>query len=303
VDAPSPDEMDTKEMKAPKEEAVEPTEVVVVEVVSVDPSAALVSDLAPYVARLRSSALVLLLFSSMFIGTLEGLFGFVAAAGILCCSPPGHLGVAHAARCTRITATISAALSLVHTMCLFTFVLYVLPEMPAAMHRACAADAASMAAFPAVASVPAEGAVVPADGAAAAAPQGHFTGFLASVGVDIAYAPKIVKKPESPPKPAVAPASAKPLVADDEIDAEILPSTPATLVASVTAVAARRLEVVHGAPPPVACARAKEMFESAAPAFLYAAMMVELALFYAAFSTAKAAGRLVLAARLHMTNA
>lgn len=294
---------------------------VVVEVVQ-DPSLVRMSEaLAPHAARLRSAALLLLLFSAMFIGTLEGLFGFVAAAGVLCCAPPGPLGTAHAARCTRITATVSAAFALIHAMCLLTFTLAVLPEMPVAMDRACDAKAVGMAPFP-------------ADGAAHS---GHVTAFLASVGVNTHAPPKTYEMvfPPLDPKPKVgkdgfddlkqkgekaayvthADAEAVgddgPMVAhmthpealvdkvdDDEVESPVddAVSTPATLVAHLTAAAARRLQTAT--PPVEACVRAKELFATTVPTFLYAAILVELALFYAAFATAKAATRLVLAARL-----
>merc|ERR1719335_1237158 len=94
-------------------------------------------DLEPLAKRLRSAATCLLFFSIMFMGSLEGLFGLVAATGVLCCAAPGSLGTAYAARCTRITAIICASLALMHLLCISTFATIVLPEMPAAIAKAC----------------------------------------------------------------------------------------------------------------------------------------------------------------------
>ena len=63
-------------------------------------------DLAPAADRLRASAFSLLLLSFFFCGTLEGMFGLIAAASVLCCAAPGSLSTAYAARCTRIAAIV-----------------------------------------------------------------------------------------------------------------------------------------------------------------------------------------------------
>merc|ERR1719183_3441294 len=90
-------------------------------------------DLNKPAAYLRSSATTLLLISIFFCGSLEGIFGLLAATGVLCCAAPGSLGTAYAARCTRLLAIVSAALAFTHGMCLATFAFAVLPEMPAAL--------------------------------------------------------------------------------------------------------------------------------------------------------------------------
>ena len=94
-------------------------------------------DLAPYAMAVRSAAVPLLFFSAFYAGTLEGMFGLIAASGVLCCAAPGSLGVAHAAKCTRICALIAAMLALIHIFCITTFALFVMPEMPKAFHQAC----------------------------------------------------------------------------------------------------------------------------------------------------------------------
>ena len=51
-------------------------------------------DLAPHALKLKSACTVLLLVSLFFCGSLEGLFGIMAAMSVLCCAAPGSLGTA-----------------------------------------------------------------------------------------------------------------------------------------------------------------------------------------------------------------
>lgn len=222
------------------------------------------ADLAPLAARLRGAAMGLLLFSCLFIGTLEGLFGLIAAAGVLCCAAPGSLGTAYAARCTRITATISATISLMHLMCLTMFAFAVLPEMPHAIEHACGADKM----------------VIPADGAMPRGAIPEPTGFAHMVSAGLAA--------------RVSDAVATPA------SVELTPSASATFVANIATTAARRLQdVSHEA----ACMRTKEIFANAVPSFVFVAALVEMGLFLSAMSTAKAATRIVVAARRYGANA
>merc|ERR1719183_2450987 len=86
-------------------------------------------DLNKPAAYLRSSATTLLLISIFFCGSLEGIFGLIAACGVLCCAAPGSLGTAYAARCTRIAAVLCAALALGQFLCLGALSM-MMPHMP-----------------------------------------------------------------------------------------------------------------------------------------------------------------------------
>ena len=66
------------------------------------------ADLDPLARHVRSAACTLLMFSFFFCGTLEGLFGLLAASCVLCCAAPGSLGVAHSSRCAKICAIFTA---------------------------------------------------------------------------------------------------------------------------------------------------------------------------------------------------
>jgi hypothetical protein len=278
-----------------KETPIAPAdETVIVEVVQVptvnDSSEGLsrmYNDLAPLAARVRGSATMLLFFSCLFMGTLEGLFGLIAATGVLCCAAPGSLGVAYAARCTRITATIAAVLAFMHVMCLTTFAVAVLPEMPYALDRACASEAKMDAKM-----------VIPAD---AAIPMG------APVGASMGAIPAGAPVGTSMDSVAIVPET-NGIV--DFISAKIAEHTQAgttdkaaisaSLVATVATSAARRLQdVTHDD----ACKRTKQLFTDAVPAFIYAAIFVEMGLFFSALNTAKAAARLIKAARAYGANA
>ena len=105
-------------------------------------------DLTPLANHLRRAAHGLLFFSILFAFSIEGLFGLIAACGVLCCAAPGSLGVAYAARCTRITATISAVMAFLHIFCLATFSLTMMPEMPHAFHHVCAETTMKMEHLP-----------------------------------------------------------------------------------------------------------------------------------------------------------
>jgi len=233
-------------------------EAVVVVVPAVNDSseglARMVADLAPFAARLRSSAFTLLLFSLLFMGTLEGMFGLIAAVGVLCCAAPGSLGTAHAARCTKICAIICATVSLMHIFCLSAFSVMVLPEMPHAFADACR-DAQMEAPAPLKAKL---------------------TDMLVSS--------------------SAGPATSS--TGSVEVVALTSSSSASAIVATVTSAATRRLQevgVVSSADAP--CLRAERAFADAAPTLLLCAVLVETALFFSAISTAKAAGRLIAAAR------
>jgi len=127
-----------KELK--EEVPTKAVEVVVAEPIVNDSSqglAQLYLDLQPYAFRVRRCAFSLLMFSIFNLCSLEGIFGMVAACGVLCCAAPGSLGVAYAARCARISATIAAGLALSHVVVLSMVSFAVLPEMPHALDRAC----------------------------------------------------------------------------------------------------------------------------------------------------------------------
>ena len=66
------------------------------------------ADLEPLARAVKSAACSLLMFSMLFCGTLEGLFGLMAATSVLCCTAPGSLGVAHSSRCAKICAVCTA---------------------------------------------------------------------------------------------------------------------------------------------------------------------------------------------------
>merc|ERR1719375_2470024 len=76
----------------------------------------------------------------LFCGTLEGFFGLMAAAGVLCCAAPGSLGTAYASRCTKTLAVICASLAAFHLIAISVFSIAVLPEMPHAVMDMCEAE-------------------------------------------------------------------------------------------------------------------------------------------------------------------
>lgn len=264
----------TKELKVAVEE---PQVAVPVEPVVNDSSAGLArmyQDLNPPANRLRACATVLMLFSVLFLGSLEGLFGFLAAAGVLCCAAPGSLGTAYAARCTKILATISAALALMHVVCLSTFAVAVMPEMPQAFRHACN-EARQESAM--LAAEPGRGGLQPI-AAEEPSPSAHFIGHL------------LVR------------AQGVMIDADDEAPASTAQPVSA-FVATFSTSAARRLQEVgllDDSTHP--CARAERAFADAAPLFLMSAILIETCLFIAAFNTASAAGRLLAAAQRYGAN-
>jgi len=225
-------------------------------------------DLEPLAARLRSAAFGLLLFSILFMGSLEGMFGLVAACGVLCCAAPGSLGVAYAARCTRIAAIMCASIALMHTLCLTTFATVVLPEMPAAISKACEESKMS------------EGAAIRADGAAPA------SGQLAQL-ISAGFAS--LDGPAREPLPTT--------------EAPVEVSGTATMIASVATTASRRLQEYVQPDSAASCARTQRLFHSAVPTFVLGAAIGEFGLFLTAISTAKAASRILIAARKFGANA
>merc|ERR1719440_222367 len=163
-----------------------------------------------------------------------------------------------------------------HGLCLTTFAVTVLPEMPSAIARACTTpDKLSAAPL-----------AVPADGAASQATQGGAFVHLISAGL---------ASLDNGPSPVEAKHAAEPV----EVSAS------ATLVATVATTATRRLQemVAHVPEPHAACARTTRLFDTAVPTFIYAAVFIEMGLFVSAMSTAKAASRLLMAARRYGANA
>jgi len=236
--------------------------------------ACMYADLAPLAARLRSAAVPLLFFSLLFIGSLEGMFGLVAACGVLCCAAPGSLGTAYAARCTRITATISATLALMHMFCLSTFAFAVMPEMPAALHQLCHQAEHGMGAEP------------PRPMLLDAPSRGD-----ASVIVSSSIESFDVFEASND--------------AGDEMLVAI-PSSSATMVATIVTSTARRLQEVVSEPPledPTACRRAERAFVQAAPTLVLFALIIQFGLFVTSMTVAKLSTRLVLAARKYGANA
>ena len=253
-------------------------------------------DLAPYAMAVHSAAVPLLFFSAFYAGTLEGMFGLIAASGVLCCAAPGSLGVAHAAKCTRICALIAAMLALIHIFCITTFALFVMPEMPKAFHQACVMNTQQelglIAAAPVHSNLWSNDAAPSADAAVAPIPAAH---------EEVA------------------------LVKDDDKDVftatqEFPKATHAegiaVFTASVSTTAVRRLqeyysfdypEVTEEEPAkddnkdepsmPTDCEHAERMFAKAAPIAMMLSLLVEFGLFTSALRVAKASARIVLAAR------
>lgn len=98
-------------------------------------------DLLPHSLRVRSAACLLFAMSLFMCGSLEGLFGLIAASSILFCAAPGSLGVAYASRCARIAAVIAASIGIMHLFALAAVSLAVLPSMPAAAQELCTREA------------------------------------------------------------------------------------------------------------------------------------------------------------------
>merc|ERR1719440_2701295 len=122
-----------------------------------------------------------------------------------------------------------------HGLCLTTFAVTVLPEMPSAIARACTTpDKLSAAPL-----------AVPADGAASQATQGGAFVHLISAGL---------ASLDNGPSPVEAKHAAEPV----EVSAS------ATLVATVATTATRRLQemVAHVPEPHAACARTTRLFDS-----------------------------------------
>lgn len=109
----------------------EPVAVVVTGTLQNDSRAGLMqmyADLTPLADQLKSSATLLFIFSLFYFCTLEGMFGLIAASGVLFCAAPGALGTAYAARCTRVCAILCAGLSLGH-LCAIMVVMSMLPAI------------------------------------------------------------------------------------------------------------------------------------------------------------------------------
>jgi len=210
------------------------------------------ADLTPFAIRLRGAATGLLFFSILFLGSIEGLFGFMAAVGVLCCAAPGALGTAHAAKCTRILATIAATFALIHILCMATFSLVVMPEMPKAFHKQCTEQEKQQ---------------------------------IEVVGVSQVYLA------DGEEGDAI-------VATQDDVQPQYS-ATSATYVAHFATHAARRLQDIAPAASTdeAACARAERVFAETVPTFLFFAIFMELGIFLTAMSTAKAAGRIIAAAR------
>jgi len=105
-------------------------------------------DLDPHARSLKSACSGLLFFSCLLCGSVEGVFGLIAACGVLCCAAPGSLGTAYAARCTRVMALLAAAMALCQIM-VMSSLSWVLPEVPPAVEALCndhaTADTAALA--------------------------------------------------------------------------------------------------------------------------------------------------------------
>lgn len=257
--------MSSEKQMPPVQVAVE-AEAVVVPVIN-DSSSGLTrmyQELNLPAARLRSAATTLLLISVFFIGSPEGIFGLVSACGVLCCAAPGSLGTAYASRCTRITATIAATFALMHMMCLSTFALAVMPNMPHAFHEACQ-EQAKLA--------------IPADGAFA-----H---------KEASLLPHLFLK-------GLAAADAEP--SDEAPKAQMVAMTVATYASAASRrlqeFAPHQFD--HATAP---CERAERIFSQTAPTLVWLGVLMELCLFLAAVNTARAAGHLTLLARKHGANA
>jgi hypothetical protein len=254
------------------------------------------ADLAPFAAKVRGAALSLLFFSILFMGSLEGLFGLLAACGILCCAAPGALGTAHAARCARIMATVCAVLSLMHIMCLSTFAVVVMPEMPKAFHKQCVEEHKQILAQGA-ADVEYDNAIVATQDAAPATSSESFVSSVMYFG--LSYAKNGAKNQ---------------VYVDDEEE----PSGTATTLVAVSTAAARRLQdyvmiidepsadqaalAAEAKKQAKACAKAEDFFVSAVPTYLVLAMFVEMGLFVSAMRLARASAMITAAARAYGAN-
>ena len=69
------------------------------------------ADLDMLVSRLNRSCAVLLVLSILRAGSKEGMFAFLAAVSVLCCSLPGARGVAISARFAKVYAFVAAVLA------------------------------------------------------------------------------------------------------------------------------------------------------------------------------------------------
>ena len=69
------------------------------------------ADLDMLVSRLNRSCAVLLVLSVLRAGSMEGMFAFLAAVSVLCCSLPGARGVAISARFAKVYAFVAAVLA------------------------------------------------------------------------------------------------------------------------------------------------------------------------------------------------
>jgi len=222
-------------------------------------------DLAPAADRLRASAFSLLLLSFFFCGTLEGMFGLIAAASVLCCAAPGSLGTAYAARCTRIAAIVCAALALGEILMLGTLSMMV-PHVPEAVQKMC------------------DGVPPPPAAHLAAAPQQHHA-------EPPAHAPMRTYELEF--EALTIPATAK----------EGAHTFVAIAVAGARRLQAVAPSSVALTPDEVKCARAQAFATDVLPYLVVLGMFAEFCLFAVAMTTARRALDLVLLARRSGANA
>ena len=251
------------------------------------------ADLEPLARAVKSAACSLLIFSMLFCGTLEGLFGLFAACTVLFCAAPGSLGVAHASRCAKICAIFTASLALFHMMALSTFSIVVLPSMPATVAQMCMAKEREMASM---------------------AHKGLPAGKHPNAGTDFDLSDVLVAgkifaeaKPELPTKTAAPSAKPLPIGREAVLVEGSYSNAAAQLVAGGSIHVARKLEQVVAvvtrvgtfkpAPLSAHCAKVSHFFADVAPMALLLAGLVELCLFLSAMNLARRAGHLVQVAR------
>jgi hypothetical protein len=247
------------------------------------------ADLDPLARHVRSAACTLLMFSFFFCGTLEGLFGLLAASCVLCCAAPGSLGVAHSSRCAKICAIFTATLALFHLLAISTFSIAVLPTMPVAVAQQCSAHEREMelSAHPAGKMPPPE---------KFGLSEVFLTGKVFAEGV-----PMTADQPMPSPMKKMDLDAAPPLLDDDSYS-----TAAAKLVAGGSIRAARHLEQVvavvtrasfEPAPLSAHCAKVARFYAEFAPVALLMAGLIEFCLFLSAMTLARRAAHLILAAR------
>lgn len=253
--------------------------------------ARLYADLDPLARHVRSAACTLLMFSFFFCGTLEGLFGLMAACCVLCCAAPGSLGVAHASRCAKICAVCTATLALLHLLAISTFAVAVLPTMPAAVAQTCTAheremDSLTHSAHPA-GKLP--------------APEKFGLSDVFLTGKVFAEGGLPVKENQPVPPKMKELVSEEPMLADGSYSV-----AAAKLVAGGSVRVSRHLEQLvavvtrttfQPAPLSAHCAKVARFFADFAPLALLMAGLVEFCLFLSAMTLARRATALVHTAR------